>query len=195
MSADLHLHVASPAAASRLDDLRLALGSEVRVLWGLVDEREAAGATGMDLWPGETFAEFDAAQNRAQALSEELDVYCTESVWLGQVSWAKAGPGADWRRWVPRSVERISSLFEPEQVRVLTPGLATAIVCAFSLPHDSHFERTVFAERSTGMRGGGVRRTKTPGIVKYTTRGVAKARTVKRWCAEHLGEHVYLQSE
>jgi hypothetical protein len=110
-----------------------------------------------------------------------------DDVWVGQVSWAKAGlfgGEAAFRRYVPRSVEAIQRVYERAGgVIQITPARIPQLTLAFSLPHNSIYERSV------GQRGESLPRA---GFLR--SRGVARARDVKHWLEAHAGAYTFVDS-
>jgi hypothetical protein len=171
MSADLHLRaLREPSLAPLLRDWGRGNIAEWDALPRADDDSPNADQLREEAW--------DALSDRDEQLEQmatELGIWDGPNVWLGQVSWSKAGLFADedgsWRRWVPRCVEAIQRFYDAHGgIVAMTPGVRSAVTTAFSLPHDSWYE--------TGK-----------------SRGVAKARDVKKWCDQHMGDLTFVMSE
>jgi len=101
-----------------------------------------------------------------------------DDIWVGQVSWMKAGlfGEAGYREWIPRSVEAIQKLYnkQPGGILVITPQIIPVFTTAFSLPHDSHFEK----RHADGQK----------------SRGVNKARNIKKFLEANIGKMSFVES-
>lgn len=119
--------------------------------------------------------------------------WTTESVWIGQVSWAKAGLDGQWETWVPTAVERIYSLYA--DYPVLTRGLALETLAALNYPERSHFGQNrvltdpeaVHANWPSGRR---IRRGPYRAVA-CRSRGVTRdRRAVKQFLNRNLGHRI-----
>ena len=99
-----------------------------------------------------------------------------DSIWVGQVSWVKAGMTgeASYRQWIPRSVEVIQDYYNRHGgVVEITEKMIPVFTTAFSLPHDSHYEKSHNGHKS---------------------RGVAKARNIKKFLEANIGKLSFADS-
>lgn len=153
----------------------------------------------------EMLAAMDAADRRHDEAERALDIGHSEQVWIGQVSWAKAGAyglaGGDWDDYVPPVVERLHTLFL--DAPVLTCALAAEATAAFNLPNRSIYgRRTLYTDPETvavnwAFGGDQVRRIRhgRHRMLAARSRGVEKARTVKQWLHERIGHRIYPTSQ
>lgn len=115
------------------------------------------------------------------------------NVWIGQVSWLKAGLLGEQERFIPACVRRIQQL--TAEGPILTPGLAKEITVAMNLPNHSIYGRVEYTRRTEDhFYGGNGPIVHRYGIQKTKTRGVARAGDVKRFLAEHRGKRIFSDS-
>lgn len=126
-----------------------------------------------------------------------------DNVWIGEVSWAKAGPigSDDWQKWVPDMVWDIDRMLDGNPV--LTPQLAAKIMVAMNRPNRSWYGRGTTYQHvpvGTGACGIGTRRVRiskdhTREIIAVKHRGHNSRRDVKRWLHAHMGMRIVARSE
>lgn len=186
MSADLHLY-----SLENTDENRRLLATMASI-----------DAIGDDF--GDDFTDGDGKPFNVVSNSEYEDLtrriygpgWSNSNVWIGQVSWMKAGLLADsepFDRYVPASVLRVQTLTSGHPV--LTPGLAREITVAMNLPNRSIYGRHEYVRTTDPHFYGGngpVVRHGSIGIQKTRgSRGVAPARKVKAWLGENIGRVVF----
>lgn len=105
-----------------------------------------------------------------------------DDVWVGQVSWGKAGLLGDVDRYVPRSVRNLFAFYENRGwVVQITEQNIPAIMAALNVKSYSIYET-----------GRGERGERPKGFARY--RGVAQARTVKKFLTRNIGRHTFIDS-
>ena len=119
MSADLHIHVLE--------------GVEERDI--AILESSSLGSKYSSLFNHHTTEQYDAAYDK---------IGNSPNIWIGSVSWLKAGLLDDYDRYVPSTVEEISNLIG-EDLPTLDEELIAKIVKAFDLPNNTSYE---LAERN-----------------------------------------------
>lgn len=163
MSADLHLRaLRDPALAPLLREWGRGNIAEWEALPRADDDSPNVDQLREEAWDA-----LSARDEELERMATELGIWDGPNVWIGQVSWSKAGLFAEelgsFRRWVPRVVEAIQRFYDSKGgIVVMTPSVRAVVTTAFSLPHDSWFE-----------------------TADYGGRGIAKARDVKKWCDAH----------
>jgi hypothetical protein len=164
MSADLHIIV--------FDDKKL-------------DPEIIRKVTAFDMGAYENYSDdaFRAAYDEVDGLHDTIYASTNyehdnfiDDVWIGQVSGMKASLTEDgYRRYIPRSVAAISALYTRHGgVVVITPTIIPAITTAFNLAHDSDYEKR-------DAQG-------------FKSRGVAKARDVKRFLNANIGNTTFVDT-
>ena len=135
------------------------------------------------------------------------------SIWIGQVSWLKAGLFEDGERYIPGPVMTVSQIVGDDGV-VLTPGVAGAIMAAMNLPNRSiygkrhvrfvsqqEYDEAVIDYRKKRDRRWrssvpiGNRRLLYPSRNGEPYSGVAKRQRVKRWLAANMGATLIQESQ
>jgi murein DD-endopeptidase MepM/ murein hydrolase activator NlpD len=166
MSADLHLY-AVPDTTETLAAIRAWQGSE--------DE----------------FDGFDDA-NQADVFGERWD---RPNVWVGQVSWAKAGILNEdgLQTFVASAIANVQRLVE--DTPVITPGLITQVMVAMNVANNSIYGRVEWQHGfDPAIHWGGNGPVSTMGRHRIQRirlgRGIARPRAVKRFLADHLGQRV-----
>lgn len=134
------------------------------------------------------------------------------NVWIGQVSWLKAGLFED-AGWIPNAVGQISWLVGHEGI-TLTPGLAGAIMASLNLPNRSNYgkrhyrrvsqerydeavqdRRKIRDRRWRSAVPVGNRQLMYPGHNGHLYSGVAKRQNVKKFLAAHMGATLLQESQ
>lgn len=135
----------------------------------------------------------------ADRLRTELGLDGLPYLWIGQVSWLKAGLVGEVERYVPGPVQAIALLHD--EPRILTPGLAKATTVALNQPNTSIYGKAQTYYVSDRQRCPSNARKIAPGVYRLNKpthdriyNGVAPARRVKRWLNENLGARIIHES-
>jgi hypothetical protein len=100
-------------------------------------------------------------------------IHYVDDVWVGQVSGLKIGSTGNRNDYIPLAVESIGALYKRQGgVVYITPEIIPAITVAFSLPHISKYEQPY----PDGQR----------------SRGIAKARDVKKFLIANIGKPTFV---
>lgn len=153
MSADLHIHIAGEGIGEREMSVFFAnaIGSKYCPLTNLSDNDDE------NQLQFERMRSLDDVRRRDEYREISTLIMNSPSIWIGRVSWLKAGLTEDLETWVPETVERISALIG-EDLPVLDTGLISRIMEAFSLPNKTRYslakpeEVRAFLEQHIGQR-------------------------------------------
>lgn len=105
-----------------------------------------------------------------------------DDVWVGQVSWGKAGLLGDVDKFVPRSINNLYGFYEKRGwVVQVTEQNIPAIMVALNTKSYSVYE-TTRGERGERLRG----------FNRY--RGIAEARAVKKFLTRNIGNFTFIDS-
>lgn len=134
------------------------------------------------------------------------------SIWIGQVSWLKAGLFEEFERYVPLPVWTVSQIVGDSVV--LTPGVAKAILAAMNLPNRSIYGKPIIrrvpqadeyaAYVTTWQSRRGRRWNPTPlgngyvlhrGDNGHLYSGVARRQHVKKWLLANMGATLLQESQ
>lgn len=125
----------------------------------------------------------------------------TDELWVGQVSWIKAELTGSIERYVPGAVRGMQELWSvPRQV---TPLLVKCSMDAMNRPNRSIYgRRELLVTRQVVQANWPYlatgRRLRFPGgqrMISYRSPGVQRARAVKRFLQNHLGELAMVSSD